>query len=348
MILMMDGSIRTLILKNKFIEVLGNPNDEYKLDEYLKICVDRKFISTENYHESHHILPRSKFKEFDILHDKINLTVLPYDIHILAHTILAQAYTIKSFITPLCYMLSIDAKEKIKLNDMRKLATKNEWKEFKKDTERYHKWREALQPTWDKIRERNKETKGNWSGDHEIDNKRKEIISRYQIELWNNKKYREKITVIRNTAEWKEKISKSTKNYLATRYANEKYYTHHVEKMTVVNKDENKRSSASNTLRKRWKEKEFIDKTISGMKTFDAQYKRKNTVWSKNDCWYHAEDLFYLWSLCDRPTCYQFKSLLGDTNLKCDRIIINFNNGWCPSICPFYQKWIKENETNKN
>lgn len=110
---------------------------EENITEYLEFCFNNKYDGTE-YSEVHHILPRSKFPEYEF--SEWNLVRLEYKDHIKAHILLAEIVPINAFIKPIRFMVeNVELINKLKVKGMAK------WKK----SVGYQTWRDKHKDVWD-------------------------------------------------------------------------------------------------------------------------------------------------------------------------------------------------------
>lgn len=240
--------------KEIFISKLGTPDNINKLDEYIKFVMEKTITSiTNEYTEQHHLLPKSKFKEY--VKEPNNIFHIKYDDHITAHKLLFEAYNIDAFYRPLNFMMRNEIKkiDNIQLSEMKK----RQWKEFKK-TDSYLKWKQKRshimknKMTSEYAKELSEQR---WKKENS-----KEIASLKMKEIWNKKRdyIIERMIECRNFDEHKEKISKATKKRWDNMSIEQKKIFS--DKMKKITNDENYRKNMSITLKEKFSTNEMKEK----------------------------------------------------------------------------------------
>jgi len=238
--------------KKRFIEYLGDPHNEEKLNEYIQFVIEN--VSTEQTTQNHHILPRSIFGENDYVYS------LKYNDHIEAHKLLAEAYPIREFTRPLNFMLPKNDRELLEHRKLIALSAKESWKKFKK-TPGYQEWRKNKSELMTKRNNDGLASKA-VKVRYEKNPNAKEEISKFFSALWKDPEYREKtIKSMKDSASSPERRSIRKK-------ATEKRWNNMSEqereefraKMNDINKNEEKRKYASEKIKEKWKDPEFKKK----------------------------------------------------------------------------------------
>lgn len=264
-------------IKDIFIERLGNPYNEDRLNEYINFCIDNCSTEDEtNYCELHHILPRSVF--VDYIKDVNNISKLIYSKHVNAHILLSEAYPIYSFIMPLNFMIVDETENSILRSD----AVKDWWK--------FHKLHhpEVIKSIQDKRK--------NSTNDFEMFKKAGEICRQKRSDrLKNDIEYRDRFCETMSgiwTNEVREKHSKKQNERFSKqserdkisdgvkkRYLNDEFKKSFDITMTNVNKSAEKRKDASVKLKALWQDPEYVNRVMDGRrnrKLMDEQNNETN------------------------------------------------------------------------
>ena len=234
-----------------FIEFCGSPQSLDKLTEYLDFVISsKKDDSFSEYCETHHILPRGQFLEYQ--NSEWNLVKLKYEDHIRAHELLFIAYPIRKNQRTLNFMKS----EVNKNSELISKAAKNGWKNLKNDPEKYAKWLNSkARREWQYSAENKHQfAKSGWRTD-ELRAKRSLINKTNwtpELRAWKSKSMSQYFKD--NPQEIADRNQKRWDNM-----SNEKREQFN-NKMKIVNSDPKKRAKAGDKIRQRWKDPEYRDK----------------------------------------------------------------------------------------
>lgn len=235
------------IVKNKFIEVLGEPTNEVLLERYIKF-VHRKNIeihSTDKYTEYHHIYPVSVFGRND------DVYCLLYKDHMIAHYLLAKAYPIRKFTLPLNYFkVHFNQEDRKSIQEVKSLAAINGWEKLKRNKKKYKEWIDARSKL---CSEQMKSGKAKYMADLRYSknpNARKEVSEHFKG-LWENQREM-MLEVIRRgqteeTSKKKKIIMKEIWDNRSTEFRED-----FKSKMSDINKNIEKRKDASNKIKELW------------------------------------------------------------------------------------------------
>jgi hypothetical protein len=264
---------------NLFIEILGKPTSVNNLENYIKFVFDNSVIKeqTKEYCEDHHILPLCLIENNDVY-------TLTYVNHVKAHVLLAKAYPISKFIRPLNFMLSREEKECVEYRKLLSHSIKENWKVFKK-TEQYEIWKEKR-----RLASRNHMINGhakymsNKANTPELKKIKSEKMKLYWTE--ERKKEKSKSIIGYNEKHGTERYTKALLDRYSSMTSEE--YKKFVDKMTIVNKDEEKRKKAGEKIKEKWKDPAYIEK-MKNRKTGDKDKKSAalkarwaDPVWKQN------------------------------------------------------------------
>jgi len=238
-------------IMNIFIEFCGAPQSLDKLIEYLDfVILSKKDDLCQEYCETHHILPRAQFLEYQ--NSEWNLVKLKYEDHIRAHELLFIAYPIRKNQRTLNFMKS----EMNKNSQLISKSSKNGWKNLKLNTEKYENWRNSrinymknnsscLQSKrakrgWDtpeKYEKRSQLNKENWTP---------------ELRAWKSRSMSQYFKD--NPQEIAERNQKRWDNM--SHEKREQFNN----KMKIINLDPIKRAKAGEKISNKWKDPEYRDK----------------------------------------------------------------------------------------
>lgn len=268
-------------LKKLFIDKLGMPDNEDKLNDYLTFCYENHGVNTEIYYEKHHILPRSIFGEYT--KEKWNIVCLSYENHVLSHFLLAEAYLKRHFSNTLNFLKNKTEDEVLRLRQIISETSKKWWKDLTKEeyearclmcsermlikmqpnTNFYKKVCEGINTYYQTHPERKKE------------------IGLFFKKLWKTKTKEEYDEWCKNM-QWLEDRRISQKKYMKERYSNDEFKNKFRETMKKVNSNESKRLDASTKIKAKWQEEEFKSKMMErkhGSNSLSLTEKWKDPVW---------------------------------------------------------------------
>jgi hypothetical protein len=241
--------------KEQFIERLGHPVSDSKLEDYLDFVLTQgQKIVEHEYSEMHHILPRSIFGE------NSHIYRLNYSDHITAHRLLVDAYPIREFIRPLNFMLPRSDKNCLEFRKLISESAKKSWQEFKK-TDKYTSWRKKKSEL---MIQRNLLGLSKHASEKRYTQNQnaKQEISEHFKTLWKDQEYRNRVIASmlaeRSTPEAKDRYKKAIRKRWDN--INEDELLKFKEVMSKVNKNENKRKTASIKIKEKWKTEEFKNK----------------------------------------------------------------------------------------
>lgn len=239
-------------IKNEFIKKHKVDNMDY-LNEYINLIFNYKLNETNEYTENHHILPVCTFPEFS--GDFWNIVQLKYEDHILAHLLLFRSINIRSYQRPLNWMLNT-----YKNSEEISNAAKNGWKNLKANEIKYKKWIEKRSNHMKKLSSEEQRRRSNifWENISEDEYLN---YSKKMKELWTEDRRKEKSKQMIDYYSNPENVAKKsieTKNRWDS--LDKDYRENFRNKMSLINKDEDKRSFASKKIKELWKNDEFLEK----------------------------------------------------------------------------------------
>lgn len=229
-------------IKEILKERLGEPDNQDKLQEYIRLLESDYKDYTERF-ERHHILPRAEFPELE--NEKWNLVSIPYSIHCKSHQLLFEAYNTRRFQRPLNFMKADSALTTEQISN----AAKRGWVNLKNNEDTYNSWRSARSKAC------SEQNKKNWD-DETYREKTIKFLQTRGITPENRKKLNESRIGMTFTEEHKKNISKG----LEERYKDEEFKAKFDETMNEVNKDPEKRAKAGESIVNKWKDPEYREK----------------------------------------------------------------------------------------
>lgn len=239
-------------IKQKFIDKLGEPTSTSKLDEYIEFVTKEGDLDDEIYKEGHHLFPSSLF-------DIDSIYYLTYAEHIKAHTLLAEAYPIRSFLRPLHFMLSDKRKLDIDFSSKWSSDVKSWWRKFKQ-TEKYDEWRKNRSTIAKEQMLKGQAKK--MSEARYANPEAKEEISRNVRDRWSDEEYKSRVVSSmieeRNTPSGKARMKGVAQKMWDSKSEEDRESFRR--KMSEVNKREDKRRQASESMIKKWQEEEYREK----------------------------------------------------------------------------------------
>lgn len=239
-------------IKGKIIERHRSVDSNKYLDKYIKFLLNYE-LDNSVYTEKHHILPRSTFPEYE--NESWNIIELDYESHRLVHLWLFKSINIRKYQRPLNWMMNY-----YKNSDEISSAAKRGWVNLKNDEEKYKKWRDRKSESMKNLTKEEQSRRANifWNNLSEIDYlKFCDRIKSYWTEEKKTEKS-EKMNIYYSNPENIEKKRKETKDRWDS--LDEEYRKEFKEKMSSINKDEDKRLDAGNKIKKKWKDPEYLEK----------------------------------------------------------------------------------------
>lgn len=239
-------------IKGKIIERHRSVDSNKYLDKYIKFLLNYE-LDNSVYTEKHHILPRSTFPEYE--NESWNIIELDYESHRLVHLWLFKSINIRKYQRPLNWMMNY-----YKNSDEISSAAKRGWVNLKNDEEKYKKWRDRKSESMKNLTKEEQSRRANifWNNLSEIDYlKFCDRIKSYWTEEKKTEKS-EKMNIYYSNHENIEKKRKETKDRWDS--LDEEYRKEFKEKMSSINKDEDKRLDAGNKIKKKWKDPEYLEK----------------------------------------------------------------------------------------
>lgn len=245
----------------EFIDKLGEPDNKTKLEEYISFCIKNNNIDIESYYERHHILPRSAFPEH-ITHEW-NISNLSYSNHVLCHFILAEAYLTRKFSRTLNFLKNKTDEEVKRLKTIISESNKKYWKNLSKEeydarclmySVRMKKMMHAGSEFHKKVCEGLKEY-------YENNPQRQSEISVFFKNLWKNLT-KEEYDEWRKNMKWSDERRVYQSKISKDNWNDPSYRKKCTEKLTIINKDINKRLDASKKIKNMWKDSSFREKML--------------------------------------------------------------------------------------
>jgi hypothetical protein len=274
-------------MRVEFIKKHINIDNYEYLDKYINFFKNYNIKENFEYFEKHHILPRSTFPEFK--NEDWNIAKLDYDSHRLVHLWLFKAINIRKYQRPLNWMMNY-----YKNTEEISNAAKNGWINLKNNEEKYNKWRKSKSESMKKFRNSDNykrimieyfnnqeygESKGRksdtWGDRFSSENQRR----RANI-FWNNINEKDYLKFCEKMKSyWTEEKRVEKSKQMNEYYSNpdnaekkrretkdrwdsldESYRKNFKEKMSLINKDLEKRLDAGNKIKDKWKDPVYLEK----------------------------------------------------------------------------------------
>lgn len=240
-------------IKESFTKKHKNIDNYEYLDKYINFFKSYNIKEEFNYSERHHILPRSSFPEFE--NDSWNIIELDYESHKLVHLYLFKAINDRRYQRPLNWMMNY-----YKNSEEISNAAKKGWVNLKNNEEKYKKWRESKSESMKLISNDEQRRRANifWKNINDQDYlKFCEKMKSYWTEekrVEKSKQMNEYYSNVDNV----EKKRRETKDRWDS--LDENYRNNFKEKMSLINKDLEKRLDAGNKIKDKWKDPVYLEK----------------------------------------------------------------------------------------
>jgi hypothetical protein len=240
-------------IKDKLIEKHIDVDSYEYLYKYINFFRSYNIKENLDYSEKHHILPRSTFPEFE--NDTWNIIELDYESHKLVHLYLFKSINDRRYQRPLNWMMNY-----YKNSEEISNAAKRGWFNLKNDEEKYKKWRESKSESmkllsseeqrrranifWNNINEQEylkfcNKMKSYWTEERRLDKSNQ--MNEYYSNIENREKKR-----IETKDRWDSLDEDYRKNFK--------------EKMSLINKNKDKRIDASIKIKKKWQDPDYLEK----------------------------------------------------------------------------------------
>jgi hypothetical protein len=240
-------------IKEEFIKKHINIDSYEYLDKYVNFFKIYNIKENCDFFEKHHILPRSTFPEFS--NESWNIVELDYDSHRLVHLWLFKAINIRKYQRPLNWMMNY-----YKNKDEISKASKRGWVNLKKDEKKYEKWRKSKSENMKSLSSEEQRRRVNIFWDN-ISEEEYLIFCEKMKSYWTEDKRIEKSKQMNeyySNPENVEKKRKETKDRWDS--LDENYRKSFKKKMSLINKDKDKRLDAGIKIKKKWKDPEYLEK----------------------------------------------------------------------------------------
>jgi hypothetical protein len=239
-------------IKENFIEKHKTIDKIEYLDKYIKSIIEYK-SNNQTYVEKHHILPKSTFPELE--NESWNIIELDYETHKLVHLYLFKAINDRRYQRPLNWMMNY-----YKNSEEISNAAKRGWVNLKNDEIKYNNWREKKSESMKTLTSEEQRRRANifWNNINEKDYlKFCEKMKSY----WTEEKRVEKSKQMNeyySNPDNVEKKRRETKDRWDS--LDESYRKNFKEKMSLINKDLEKRLDAGNKIKDKWKDPVYLEK----------------------------------------------------------------------------------------
>jgi hypothetical protein len=239
-------------LIEKFVEKHKIDNVEY-LKKYINFILRYKLEIKNYYTERHHILPRCTFPEF--INEDWNIIEIDYESHRLLHLWIFKAINDRKYQRPLNWMMQ-PYKNKEELSK----AAKRGWVNMKNNKEKYDRWRENKSESMKKISSEEQRRRANifWNN---IDEQEYLKFCEKMKSYWSEEKRIEKSKQMNEYYSNPENIERKRKE-TKDRWDNldDNQRLNFKEKMSLINKDIDKRLDAGIKIKDKWKDPNYLEK----------------------------------------------------------------------------------------
>lgn len=236
-----------LIKRHKIID-----NQEY-LDRYINTLINYKLKENVEYSESHHILPRSTFPEYE--NEEWNIIELDYEDHKLAHLWIFKAINIRKYQRPLNWMMSF-----YKNSEEISNSSKRGWEKLKKNKEKYDGWLESRSKHMKKLSSDEQRRRSNifWEN---ITTEEYNSFCENMRNYWTTEKRLEKSKSMKKFYLKEGKIDeKRIETQKRWDIMSEEDRIKFSEKMSIVNSDKGKREDAGRKIKEKWSDPIYLEK----------------------------------------------------------------------------------------
>ena len=226
-------------------------NSEY-LDKYINLLLNYEVGGLE-YSEKHHILTRSVFPEFE--NESWNIIEIDYVSHKLAHLYLFKAINDRRYQRPLNWMMNY-----YKNSEEMSNASKRGWVNLKNDEEKYNKWRKSKSKSMKDLSSEEQSRRANifWKN---INDDLYIKFCKQMKDYWTDEKKKEKSKQMKDFYLNPENVEKKRKETQDKWNVRDVKYRHKFkEKMSIINKDIDKRLDAGEKIKKKWEDPDYLEK----------------------------------------------------------------------------------------
>ena len=241
-------------IRKQFLQKHSEIDNEYYLDKYISLLIEYKLNENSNYTEKHHILPRCTFPEYES--ECWNIVQLEYEDHKLAHQYLFKSINIRSYQRPLNWMITNSTKD----SELTSKAAKRGWINLKNNKILYKKWLESRSNYMKNLSSEEQRRRANlfWENIDEEDYKK---FCDKMKSYWTEEKRIEKSQQMNNYYLDEKNIEKKrVETQQKWNNLNEESRKDFKEKMSIINKDVNKRKDAGEKIKKLWSDDEYLKK----------------------------------------------------------------------------------------
>jgi len=241
-------------IRDQFLEKHSEIDNEYYFNKYISFLLEYKMNENSNYVEKHHILPKCTFPEYE--RESWNIIQLDYEDHKLVHQWLFKSINIRSYQKPLNWMNKNSYKDSQSISK----ASKRGWIKLKNNKLLYRCWLESRSIYMKNLSSREQSRRANifWENMEEEDYKKfcDEMKSYWTDEkrIEKSKQMKDYYLVLENMEKKKIETQYRWNNLSKEERINFK------DKMTIINKDKNKREDAGKKIKKLWTDDEYLEK----------------------------------------------------------------------------------------
>lgn len=239
--------------ENKFTEK-HIVNDEYYLHKYITYLINYQLDKgDEFYTEKHHILPISTFPEFK--NADWNIVEIDYNCHRLVHLWLFKSINIREYQRPLNWMLSY-YKNKEELSN----AAKNGWIKLKSDKLKYSSWCQKKSQSMKNVSSDEQRRRALIFWNNISENEYIQFCDKMKS-IWSKEKKEQKSLDMKVYYQNEDNIKrKSLEQKLRWNSLGDDFRSKFRKKMTIINRNEDKRTDAGEKIKKLWSDENYLKK----------------------------------------------------------------------------------------
>lgn len=223
------------------------------LDMYINFLLSYQLPTDSDYTEKHHILPSSTFPEFKF--EKWNIVEISYDHHRIVHLWLYKSINIREYQRPLNWMLK-NYKNTQELSNASKLG----WIKLKNNEKKYKDWSEKRSKHMKSLSsdEQRRRAKIFWQSI--TDEEYVKFCEKLKNKWTDDKKLEKSNSMKKYYSDQNNKIKKSDEQKKRWESVDEQYRLDFKKKMSIINKDINKRKLAGKIIKDLWSSEDYLNK----------------------------------------------------------------------------------------
>lgn len=240
-------------IKKEFLQKHKIIDDILYLDKYIDFIINYKLENNISYSEKHHILPKCTYPEFK--NDTWNIIELDYESHKLVHLWIFKAINDRRYQKPLNWMMNY-----YKNSEEISNASKKGWVNLKSDKEKYGKWIMNRSESMKKLSTEEQRRRANIFWENITDDEYLDFCNKIK-DYWTDEKKDEKsIQMVEYYSNPENVLKKSIESKNRWDSMSDKEREIFSKKMSIINKDEDKRKDAGFKIKELWTNKDFLEK----------------------------------------------------------------------------------------